>query len=341
MSRNILVTGGMGYIGSHTVIELVAMGYKVLILDNLSNSSIKTLEQLPQICGQNIPFVEGDIRDTDLLDRLFSENAFDAVIHFAGLKSVGDSVVKPIDYYDNNVAGTLSLCKSMQRAGVHCIVFSSSATVYGDPVDVPVTETAQTAPNNPYGHSKLMIENILSDLVKADSAWSIALLRYFNPVGAHFSGLIGEVPKDNTNNIMPSITNVVIGQQPELFVYGNDYSTCDGTGVRDYIHVTDLALGHLRALGFLSKRNGAHVWNLGTGRGYSVFEIIKAFESVSGLNIPYRILPRRTGDIAECWSNPEKAERELNWHSARSLEEMMSDTWRWIKKSIPAVNTDP
>jgi len=333
MHKNILITGGIGYIGSHTAIEMLSAGYKVLLLDNLSNSSMSTLKQMALITNKDIPFIKGDIRDNKLLTQVFSENNFDAVIHCAGLKSVTDSLTSPLEYYDNNVFGTLSLCRVMQKTNVRCLVFSSSATVYGSPERVPIIETDRTAPNNPYGHSKLMIETLLNDLVKIDDEWSIALLRYFNPVGAHNSGLLGEKLDNNSSNLMPTIANVITGHLSKLPIFGTDYPTRDGTGIRDYIHVVDLVLGHLKALEFLKKNQGIHTWNLGTGQGYSVFEIVKSFENIVGIKIPYEVLPRRTGDIAECWSDPSKATRELHWYAAHNLEEMMSDAWRWIKNS--------
>lgn len=333
MHKNILITGGIGYIGSHTAIEMLSAGYKVLLLDNLSNSSMDILKKMALITNKDIPFIKGDIRDDKLLTQVFSENNFDAVIHCAGLKSVTDSLASPLEYYDNNVFGTLSLCRAMQKTNVRCLVFSSSATVYGSPERVPIIETDRTEPNNPYGHSKLMIETLLNDLVKIDDEWSIALLRYFNPVGAHYSGLLGEKLDNNSGNLIPKIANVFTGHLSRLPIFGADYPTRDGTGIRDYIHVIDLVLGHLKALEFLKKNQGIHTWNLGTGQGYSVFEIVKSFEKIVGVKIPYEVLPRRTGDIAECWSDPSKATRELHWHAAHNLEEMLSDTWRWIKNS--------
>lgn len=304
----ILVTGGAGYIGSHAVVELVKAGHQILVLDNFSNSSVLVLSRLEQIVGQAIPFVQGDIRDRALLDRIFRENFIDAVIHFAGLKAVGESVQKPLSYYDNNVTGSLTLYEAMQEANIYKLVFSSSATVYGEPQEIPITENCPVGvPTNPYGMSKLMVERILQDLSNADSRWSIALLRYFNPIGAHPSGLIGESPNGLPNNLLPYITQVAVGALDKLSVFGSDYPTVDGTGVRDYIHVLDLANGHLLALNYLFQHTGCHVWNLGTGQGYSVLQIIKAFEEASGLTIPYELVERRGGDIAEYWSNPQKA----------------------------------
>ncbi|MNZ37072.1 UDP-glucose 4-epimerase [compost metagenome] len=328
--KNIMVTGGAGYIGSHTTLELLETGFQVLILDNLCNSSAESLRRIERICGKAPVFVQGDIRDTAMLDSVFAEHRIDAVLHFAGLKAVGESVQKPLDYYANNVAGSLNLCQAMARAGVFHLVFSSSATVYGEPERMPISEhTPTSTPTNPYGRSKLMVEEMLKDLALSDPRWSIALLRYFNPVGAHESGLIGENPNGIPNNLLPYISQVGIGKLKELAVFGNDYSTHDGTGVRDYIHVVDLADGHLKALQAISNQNGAYVWNLGTGTGYSVLEMVKAFEQASGMSIPYRIAPRRPGDIAECWADPSKAARELGWQARRGLEEMMLDTWRW------------
>lgn len=325
----ILITGGTGYIGSHTCVELVNAGYSVVILDNLYNSSRQVLNRLHHITGQAVEFVEGDIRDRQLLTGLFRHHDFEAVMHFAGLKAVGESCEIPLVYYENNVAGTVNLCRVMAEQGLKNLVFSSSATVYGDPEKLPITEDMPLSTANPYGRSKLMIENILRDLQQADPHWNIALLRYFNPVGAHASGLIGEDPADIPNNLMPYIAQVAAGGLEWLSVFGNDYPTPDGTGVRDYIHVVDLAKGHLKAIEKLRENSGVQAWNLGVGRGYSVLEMITAFEQISGQSVPYRIAPRRTGDIAACYADPTKAERELNWRAALTLTEMITDTWRW------------
>ncbi len=330
MSQKILVTGGAGYIGSHTLVELLDAGQQIVVLDNLCNASAESLRRVEQITGQSVVFVEGDIRDRDLLDRLFAEHDIGAVIHFAGLKAVGESVEQPAKYYDNNVSGSLILAQAMQAASVFKLVFSSSATVYGDPAEMPITENCPLGqPTNPYGWSKLMVERMLMDLAASDSRWSIALLRYFNPVGAHKSGLIGEDPNGIPNNLLPYIAQVAVGRLPELSVFGDDYPTADGTGVRDYIHVVDLAKGHLAALAALQNRSGAYIWNLGTGTGYSVLQMVSAFEQASGKKVPYQIKPRRNGDIATCYSNPAKASQELGWRAELGLEQMMQDTWRW------------
>ncbi|MBF6617151.1 MAG: UDP-glucose 4-epimerase GalE [Candidimonas sp.] len=325
-----MVTGGAGYIGSHTTLALLEAGYDVVVLDNLCNSSVESLRRVEQICGRAPIFIKGDIRDTALLDLLFASHRIDAVLHFAGLKAVGESVQQPLHYYLNNVAGTVQLCEAMARAGVFRLVFSSSATVYGEPEQMPIPESQPTGtPTNPYGRSKLMVEEILRDLAASDSRWGIGLLRYFNPVGAHESGLIGEDPNGIPNNLLPYISQVAVGKLPELAVFGDDYPTRDGTGIRDYIHVVDLVAGHLKALDCITVQSGAHVWNLGTGTGYSVLEMARAFEQASGRAIPYRVVPRRAGDIAECWAHPAKAARELGWQATRGLQEMMADTWRW------------
>lgn len=330
MTAKILVTGGAGYIGSHTSLVLLQAGYAVVVLDNLCNSSIVSLNRVAQLAGRAPEFVEGDIRDRALLDRLFAEHTIDAVLHFAGLKAVGESVVQPLRYFDNNVHGSQVLLEACTNAGVFNLVFSSSATVYGDSVQMPISEACPASqPTNPYGRSKLIVEDILCDLAKSDSRWSIAILRYFNPVGAHESGLMGEDPNGIPNNLLPYITQVAVGKLPELAVFGNDYPTPDGTGVRDYIHVMDLAQGHLRALEVLQTRIGAHIWNLGTGQGYSVLEMVRAFEAASGKSVPYRVAARRSGDIAICYAAPDKAERDLGWKAQRGLNEMMRDAWRW------------
>ncbi|MEE4254753.1 MAG: UDP-glucose 4-epimerase GalE [Desulfuromusa sp.] len=331
--KTILVTGGAGYIGSHTVVELLAADYNLVIIDNLCNSSQVALERVEKISGRTLTFVQADIRDVDALDKIFSEHAVDAVIHFAGLKAVGESTQIPLDYYDNNVNGTLVLLQAMRRAGVFKLVFSSSATVYGDPAEVPIREDFPTSATNPYGRSKLMIEEMLKDLAASDPRWGVVLLRYFNPVGAHSSGLIGEDPQGIPNNLIPYVSQVAVGKLAEVSVFGNDYPTKDGTGVRDYIHVVDLAKGHLKALDRIKENSGVLTYNLGTGSGYSVLEIIAAFEKASGKQIAYKITPRRSGDIAECWADPDLAQRELNWKAERGLDAMMRDSWNWQSKN--------
>jgi UDP-glucose 4-epimerase len=327
---HILVTGGAGYIGSHTVLVLLQAGFDVTVIDNLCNSSDESLSRVSRLAGKFPRFVKADIRDRGQLYSVFAERRVSAVIHFAGLKAVGESVRAPLRYYDNNVAGTLRLCEAMTEHGVFTLVFSSSATVYGAPPTVPISEDQPLGTaTNPYGRSKLMVEQLLTDLAASDARWRVALLRYFNPVGAHESGLIGEDPNGIPNNLLPYIAQVAAGRLRELSVFGNDYPTPDGTGVRDYIHVVDLAEGHLCALNALQKRSGVSVWNLGTGRGYSVFDILRAFEAASGKAIPYRLVPRRSGDIAACFADPSRAERELGWRARRGLQAMMEDTWRW------------
>ncbi|WP_281688451.1 UDP-glucose 4-epimerase GalE [Pseudomonas citronellolis] len=334
MKKKILVTGGAGYIGSHTTLALLETGAQVVVVDNLSNSSAESLERVRAICGKAPVFIEGDIRDQSFLYKILIEHDIDSVLHFAGLKAVGESIERPLEYYSNNIQGTLSLCQAMAQAGVYRLVFSSSATVYGVPEKMPISEETPTnRPTNPYGRSKLMAEEILQDLAQSNPRWSIALLRYFNPVGAHESGLIGEDPNGVPNNLLPYISQVGIGKLKELAVFGYDYSTKDGTGIRDYIHVVDLAEGHLKALRAITTHPGIHTWNLGTGTGYSVLEMIKAFEKASQVKIPYRMAPRRSGDIAECWANPTKAAQDLGWHATRGLDSMMSDTWRWQIKN--------
>lgn len=326
----VLVTGGMGYIGSHTCVQLIDAGMEPIILDNLCNAKEKVLDRIKMISGVAPVFYHGDIRDEALLDSIFSEHDIKAVIHFAGLKAVGESVAKPLEYYDNNVNGSLVLARSMRKAGVKNIIFSSSATVYGDPASVPITESFPTgATTNPYGRSKYMVEECLSDLFNADPSWSITLLRYFNPVGAHPSGLMGEDPQGIPNNLMPYIAQVAVGRREKLSVYGNDYPTPDGTGVRDYIHVMDLADGHLAALTRVGLKSGLHIYNLGTGKGSSVLDMVEAFSQACGKDVAYEVCPRRAGDIAECWASTEKAERELGWKATRSVKEMTEDTWRW------------
>jgi UDP-glucose 4-epimerase len=326
----ILVTGGAGYIGSHAALAFLKAGYQVVVLDNLCNSSSESLVRISQLAGRELVFIEGDIRDSKVLNHLFLEHSICAVLHFAGLKAVGESVANPLRYYSNNVQGSQILLQSMAEAGVFKIVFSSSATVYGDPAEMPISECCPIGqPTNPYGRSKLMVEDILRDLAISDPRWSIAILRYFNPVGAHSTGLIGEDPNGIPNNLLPYISQVALGKLSKLSVFGNDYPTVDGTGVRDYIHVVDLAEGHLFALKALKERNGVNLWNLGTGQGYSVLEMVRAFEEVSNKQIPYTIVPRRPGDIATCYADPSKAERELGWKATRGLSEMMRDAWRW------------
>lgn len=329
---HVLVTGGAGFIGSHTVVELLQGGYEVVIIDNFSNSSPLVLSRIEEITGKRPLLIEGDIRDRALLDDVFKQHEIDAVVHFAGLKAVGESVQKPLEYYDNNVSGSVVLFEAMRDAGVKRLVFSSSATVYGDPEEIPISESCPIGvPTNPYGMSKLMVERILQDLVVAEADFSVALLRYFNPIGAHESGLIGENPSGIPNNLLPYVTQVAIGKLAQLSIFGSDYPTVDGTGVRDYIHVVDLAKGHLAALDYLKGAVGCHVWNLGTGQGYSVLQIIEAFEKATGVSVPYKLVERRAGDIAECWSNPAKAKDELGWEAGYGLEDMMRHSWKWQK----------
>lgn len=328
-SSRILVTGGTGYIGSHTVVELLAAGHAVFMIDNLSNSKRGVLDRIERIAGRRPGFAELDIRDRSGLRALFKAQAFDTVIHFAGLKAVGESVAKPLLYYDNNVSGSVALFETMGEAGVKRLVFSSSATVYGDPHAVPIREDFPLSATNAYGRSKLMIEEILRDLSTSDPAWRVALLRYFNPVGAHVSGLIGEDPSGIPNNLMPYAAQVASGKLAELSVFGNDYPTPDGTGVRDYIHVVDLALGHVAALQALDRTPGVLTVNLGTGRGYSVLELVAALAAASGRKIPYKIVGRRPGDIAQCYADPSLARSLLGWEAKRGIEEMCVDTWRW------------
>jgi UDP-glucose 4-epimerase len=328
--KTILVTGGSGYIGSHTVLQLLEQNTNVIVLDNFSNSSAISLQRVSEITGKEATLIKGDIRDKNCLDKIFSENKIDAVIHFAGLKAVGESVEKPMMYYDNNVYGSLNLCEVMAKHNVKNIVFSSSATVYGDPAELPLHEGLPTGtPTNPYGMSKLMVELMLTDIHKADAQWNIVLLRYFNPVGAHPSGKIGEDPNGIPNNLMPFITQVATGKRKVLNVFGNDYDTPDGTGVRDYIHVEDLANGHLKALDKIDQKCGLFTCNLGTGHGYSVLDMVKAFEKESGKTVSYEIAPRREGDVASCYADPTLAANELNWQAEKGLQEMCADSWRW------------
>ncbi|THB71630.1 MAG: UDP-glucose 4-epimerase GalE [Gammaproteobacteria bacterium] len=325
----ILVTGGAGYIGSHTVVELLETDYEVVVIDNLSNSSEEPLRRVEQITGKSVDFIQGNILDGELLDQIFSQDKIDSVIHFAGLKAVGESVQIPLKYYENNISGTVVLCEAMARNGVKNIVFSSSATVYGDPHAVPITENFPTSATNPYGRSKLFIEEILRDIYVSDNDWNIALLRYFNPVGAHKSGRIGEDPNGIPNNLMPFISQVAVGKLPLLSVFGDDYDTHDGTGVRDYIHVVDLSQGHLKAVERLQDNPGIVTYNLGTGKGYSVLEMVEAFKNISGKDVPYKIVERRPGDIASCYADPSYAAKELGWKAERGIDEMMEDAWRW------------
>ncbi len=325
----VLVTGGAGYIGSHTCIALVAAGYDILVYDNLSNASEEALRRAGALCDTEIPLVRGDIRDRDALAEVFGQYAIESVVHFAGLKAVGESVAKPLAYYENNVAGTLNLLQVMAEYGVHKLVFSSSATVYGDPDTVPIPETAALRATNPYGQTKLTIEHMLRDLATSDPKWTLSILRYFNPVGAHESGSIGEDPSGIPNNLMPYITQVAVGKLPQLSVFGSDYDTPDGTGVRDYIHVMDLAEGHVSALAYLPRQSGCEAFNLGTGRGYSVLELVHAFRDTNEVDIPYKLADRRPGDIGRCYADPTRAEQVLGWRARRGIDEMVRDAWRW------------
>ncbi|OBX08760.1 UDP-glucose 4-epimerase [Gallibacterium salpingitidis] len=330
----VLVTGGAGYIGSHTVVELLNANKEVIVLDNLCNSSAKSLDRVKQITGKSVTFYQGDVLDRALLKRIFAEHKIESVIHFAGLKAVGESVAKPIEYYRNNVEGSLTLLDEMRQAGVFNFVFSSSATVYGDPEIIPITESCKVGgTTNPYGTSKFMVERIIMDVVKAIPQFSMTILRYFNPVGAHESGLIGEDPNGIPNNLLPYISQVAIGKLQQLSVFGSDYPTHDGTGVRDYIHVVDLAIGHLKALDRHENDAGLHIYNLGTGTGYSVLDMVHAFEKVNNIKIPYRLTDRRPGDIATCYSDPSLALKELGWKTERGLKQMMKDTWNWQKNN--------
>ena len=336
MSQTVLVTGGAGYIGSHTCVELLNAGFTPIIVDNLCNSSVESLQRVATITGKAVPtFYKGDIRNAELLDKIFQTHSIDSVIHFAGLKAVGESVEKPLAYYDNNVTGTIQLLQAMQRHQVKCIVFSSSATVYGDPHTTPIQEHFPLTATNAYGRSKLMIEEMLGDLYRADPAWKIALLRYFNPVGAHSSGLIGEDPQGIPNNLMPYIARVAVGTYEYLSVFGGDYPTPDGTGVRDYIHVVDLAKGHVKALEAFQRPNTPDLLtvNLGTGQGYSVLDMVNAFAHASGCEIPYRIVARRAGDIACCYADPAKAQALLQWTAEKDLAAMCNDAWNWQRNN--------
>ncbi len=326
----VLVTGGAGYIGSHTCVELIQAGYSVVVVDNLCNSSAEALKRVEEITGKSVKFYQVDLLDREGLNRVFAEEEIEAVIHFAGLKAVGESVAKPLQYYWNNIAGTIVLCQVMAAHGVKRIVFSSSATVYGNPKEIPITENCPKGEiTNPYGQTKGMLEQVLTDLHRADPEWRVILLRYFNPIGAHKSGRIGENPKGIPNNLLPYVAQVAVGRLEKLGVFGDDYDTPDGTGVRDYIHVTDLAIGHVKAMEKIEKTEGVHIYNLGTGKGYSVLEIVHAFEKACGKPIPYEIRDRRPGDIATCYSDPTKAKEELGWVAERGIEEMCEDAWRW------------
>ncbi|MBR6229390.1 MAG: UDP-glucose 4-epimerase GalE [Eubacterium sp.] len=331
----ILVTGGTGYIGSHTCVELLKNGHDVVIFDNLFNSKEEVLDRIEKITGARPFFYRADLRDKESMRPVFAENSFDAVIHFAGLKAVGESVEKPLLYYENNIAGTMNLCELMNEYDCKRIIFSSSATVYGDPAQIPITEECPKGScTNPYGWTKSMLEQILSDIQKADPAWSVVLLRYFNPIGAHESGLLGESPNGIPNNLMPYIMQVAVGKLPELGVFGDDYDTPDGTGVRDYIHVVDLARGHVNAIAKVMETNDVSIYNLGTGNGYSVLDIVKAFEEANNIKIPYQIKPRRAGDIATCYADPAKAKKELGWEAEYDLKKMCEDSWHFAKENF-------
>lgn len=331
---NILLTGGAGYIGSHTIIELDKQGHSVVVVDNLVNSNKEALRRVGEIIGKNIPFVQADVRDRVAMEAVFSDNAIDAVIHFAGLKAVGESVAKPLEYYENNMNATFVLLDVMRSHGCKNIIFSSSATVYGNPAEIPITEDCPKGQcTNPYGQTKSMLEEVLKDVQKADPEWNVVLLRYFNPIGAHKSGRIGENPNGIPNNLMPYITQTAVGLRKELGIFGNDYDTPDGTGVRDYIHVVDLASAHVAALQAIQRNCGLAVYNIGTGRGYSVLDVVKAFEKVNNVNVPYSIKPRRPGDIATCYCNPAKAKAELGWEAEYDIEDMCRDSWNWQKNN--------
>lgn len=337
---SILVTGGAGYIGSHTCVELLEAGYEVVVVDNLSNSSELSLSRVKEITSKNLTFYEADLLDREALIDIFKKEKIESVIHFAGLKAVGESVAKPLEYYYNNVTGTLILCDVMRQFGVKSIVFSSSATVYGKPKTVPINEDFPLSATNPYGRTKLMLEEIFRDLYVSDNEWKIVLLRYFNPIGAHESALIGEDPKGIPNNLVPYITQVAVGKLKKLSVFGDDYDTHDGTGVRDYIHVVDLAFGHVKALDKIKKSSGVFTYNLGTGIGYSVLDMVKAFSKVVDEDIPYEIMPRREGDIATCYADPSLAGKELHWQAKRDLRDMCEDSWRWQKNNTNGYEDD-
>jgi UDP-glucose 4-epimerase len=341
MKSSVLVTGGAGYIGSHACVELLNHGHDVTVVDNLSNSSEESLRRVGEITGQRLDFGRIDILDAAALEKVFRAKRFDAVLHFAGLKAVGESNEVPLRYYTNNVAGTLVLLETMKRHGVKNLVFSSSATVYGEPAGLPLTEDSPLGPTNPYGRTKLMIEDICRDLARAEKGWRILLLRYFNPVGAHASGKIGEDPRGIPNNLVPFLLQVAVGRRPKLRVFGNDWPTPDGTGVRDYIHVVDLALGHLAALEALPRTEGCVAYNLGTGTGTSVLEMVRAVEEASGSKVPYEVVGRRPGDIASCWADPARAAKGLSWRASRGLREMCADSWRWQKGNPNGYSSDP
>ena len=333
----VLVTGGAGFIGSHVVVHLLEWGSDVVVLDNLANSSLAMLDRMEALAGKPLCFVKGDVRDISLLRELFAEHAIDAVIHLAGLKSVAESVRLPLDYYSTNVGGILTLLEAMAEVGIHRLVFSSSATVYGDPESAPVAETHPAGRAvNPYGRSKFFAEEVIRDFAATDPRWAVAILRYFNPAGAHASGLIGENPKGQPNNLLPIVGRVAVGLQPAVGIYGNDYPTADGTGVRDYVHVCDLAQGHVQALDFLLRHAGVRVWNMGVGRGYSVLEVLRAFEAVCGKPIPYEVRDRRPGDIAESWADVAKVERDLGWKSRKDIGQIVADVWRWQASGVDA-----
>jgi UDP-glucose 4-epimerase len=339
MTKKILVTGASGYIGSHTCVELLQAGYDVVALDNLSNSSRDAISRVEKITGKSVPFYDADVRERARLDIILRTHAIDAAIHFAGLKAVGESVAKPLLYFENNVSGTVTLLQALSDAKVKRFVFSSSATVYGDPESLPLKESARLSVTNPYGRSKLMVEQVLEDLTRADPEWNLGILRYFNPVGAHGSGTIGEDPSGIPNNLMPFVAQVAGGRRPKLSIFGNDYPTVDGTGVRDYIHVVDLARGHVAALNRLFSESGSYTVNLGTGRGYSVMQVVKAFEAASGRAIPYEIVPRRPGDIASCYAAPDAARELLGWEAEKNLDEMCADHWRWQRQNPQGYGT--
>ena len=331
----VLVTGGAGFIGSHTAVELLNGGFDIVVLDNFSNSNIKSIENIKKITGKDFKFYEVDYLDREKLENIFEENDIDLVINFAGYKAVGESVQKPLEYYHNNISGALVLLQTMKKYNVKKFIFSSSATVYGDPEQIPITEECKIGgTTNPYGTTKLYIEQILQDLYKSDNTWSIGILRYFNPIGAHESGLLGEEPNGIPNNLMPYILKVAAGELPNLNVFGDDYNTPDGTGVRDYIHVVDLAIGHVKTINKLEKANGVFVYNLGTGTGYSVLDIVKNFEKANNIEVKYKICPRRPGDIATCYSNPSKAEKELGWKAEKGIEQMCKDSWNYKSKNM-------
>ncbi len=330
----ILLTGGAGFIGSHTLIELVAAGHEAVVVDNLYNSSPIALKRVEKIVGKQVPFYQTDVRDREGMNRVFAEHKFDACIHFAGLKAVGESVEKPLEYYENNMNGTFVLLDTMRKHGCKNIIFSSSATVYGDPAQIPITEECPKGRcTNPYGQTKSMLEEVMMDVQKADPEWNVVLLRYFNPIGAHQSGTIGENPNGIPNNLMPYITQTAIGKRKELGVFGNDYDTPDGTGVRDYIHVVDLARAHVAALQAIERKQGIAIYNIGTGRGYSVLDVVNAFMYANGVDVPYVFKPRRAGDIATCYCDPSKAKRELGWEAQYGIEEMCRDSWNWQRQN--------